>query len=265
MPRVAGRRDAAWSEVREAAADLRSGAAEIALRAAEALAALPASDLEGAVRALAAGHPSMAPVWRLGTVALGAGDHREAAVRFARGLLAERDGVARRAAMLLPVPRVVTHSYSSTVVAAVAAAGTKVVCATSEPGGHGRETARRLQEMGVEAAVVKDHVALAAAASGIPVVTGADAVGSGGVVNEVGTRSLARASRGGGGTYMVLAGTSKLLAVDLPASHPFERTPLDDVSVVVTEEGPLRPGEVLPAAGRFTLHPVLAALLDELR
>jgi translation initiation factor 2B subunit (eIF-2B alpha/beta/delta family) len=139
------------------------------------------------------------------------------------------------------------------------------VCARSDPGGEGRETARRLRDAGVDAAVVKDHVALAAAASGIPVVTGADAVGSGGIVNKVGTRRLAGACRGGGGTFLIVAGTSKLLAEDLPAPHPFERTPLDAVDVVVTEEGPLRPAEALDAAGRFPVHPVLAAVLRELR
>lgn len=265
MRRVEGRRDAAWTEVGGAAADRTSGAAEITLRAAEALAALPASDLDGAVRALVAGHPSMAPLWRLGSAVLEAEDHADAAVRFARAVLSERDGVVRRAAPMLDAPRVVTHSYSSTVVAAVAAAGPNTLCARSDPGGEGRETARRLRDAGVDAAVVKDHVALAAAASGIPVVTGADAVGSGGIVNKVGTRRLAEACRGGGGTFLIVAGTSKLLAVDLPAPHPFERTPLDAVDVVVTEEGPLRPAEALDAAGRFPVHPVLAAVLRELR
>jgi translation initiation factor 2B subunit (eIF-2B alpha/beta/delta family) len=264
MRRVEGRRDAAWSDVGGAAADRTSGAAEITLRAAEALGALPATDLEEAVRALVAGHPSMAPLWRLGTVVLEAEDHRDAAVRFAHSVLSEREGVARQAAATLDAPRVVTHSYSSTVVAAVAAAGPQAVCARSDPGGEGHETARRLREAGADAAVVKDHVALAAAASGIPVVTGADAVGSGGAVNKVGTRSLVRASRSGGGTSVILAGTSKLLAVDLPAPHPFERTPLDAVDVVVTEEGALRPDEALEAAGHFPVHPALAAVLREL-
>jgi hypothetical protein len=36
------------------------------------------------------------------------------------------------------------------------------------------------------------------------------------------------------------------------------------VDVVVTEEGTLRPDEALEAAGRFPVHPALAAVLREL-
>ncbi|HWC32813.1 MAG TPA: hypothetical protein VG709_06765, partial [Actinomycetota bacterium] len=57
-------RDAARRALRDAAGDARSGAAEIARRAAEALAALPRDDVPGAVATLVRAHPSMAPLWR---------------------------------------------------------------------------------------------------------------------------------------------------------------------------------------------------------
>jgi translation initiation factor 2B subunit (eIF-2B alpha/beta/delta family) len=203
----------------------------------------------------------MAPLWRLATVALGADEHPTAAAGFARELLSERDRLGAAAVPALRVPRLVLHSFSSTVVAVIRAAGAQALCARSEPGGEGQETARRLQEAGVDARLIEDHVALGAAASGIPVVTGADAVGPGGVVNKVGTRALAEASRRGEGGCTVLAGTSKMVAVDLPAPQPFERIPLDLLERVVTEDGAVAPGEMVLATRRFPLHPDLASFL----
>ena len=206
----------------------------------------------------------MAALWRLGTEVLGADDHRPAAAAFARRVLAERPRVAEGAAPLLRAPRLVLHSYSSTLVAAAGAAGSAVLCARSEPGGEGEETARILQEKGVDARVIDDLAALGAAASGMPVVTGADAVGPGGVVNKLGTWRLARAARSGGGGCTVLAGTSKLLAVDLPATDPFERTPLDLVDSVVTDDGILTPSQAVMSTGQFPLHPALRIVLANL-
>jgi hypothetical protein len=261
MPAMDGARDAGWEVVRDAAVDRRSGAAEVSLRAAEALAALPPPDLPGAVRTLVAGHPSMAPLWRLATEVLASGDHRDAAARFARGILAERDAIAEVAAPLLDHPVLVLHSYSSTLVAAVGRTDARALCARSQPGGEGALTALRLRDGGVTAEVVEDEDALAAASDGVPVVTGADAVGPAGVVNKVRTTALAEAARTGGGGCYALAGTSKLVAADVPAPRPFERTPLHLFSAVVTEEAALEPGAAGAAASRFALHPMLAELL----
>jgi translation initiation factor 2B subunit (eIF-2B alpha/beta/delta family) len=262
---VSGGVPGGWAEIRRAASDRVSGAAEIALRAAEALAALPRSDLEGAVSALARGHPSMAPLWRLGTEALGAPDHAGAARTFAQRLAAERDRVASRAAGLLFGPTgpgtVVVHSYSGTVVAAVAAAGATALCARSEPGGEGQLTASRLADRGVEAIVVDDDEAAERVAGADALVTGADAVGPGGVVNKAGTARLARAASSGGRPAIVVAGSSKLIAADLPAPHPFERVPLAAFSAIVTEEAVLDPTEADRRVRDFSLDPALAELL----
>lgn len=265
MPGVARRREDPRARVREASTDRRGGAGEIALRAAEALAALPMSDLDDAVRSLVTGQPGMAPLWRLSSAVLEAADHQVAAASFARMLLAERAGLSRAAAAALGrFERVVTHSFSSSVVDAVAASGVKAVCARSDPGGEGEAMVGALEGRGVIASEVTDLGALGAVASGLPLVAGADAVGSGGIVNKVGTRRLVEAARAAGGTSNIVAGTSKLLAVDLPARHPFERVPLDVVDRVITDVGVLGPDEVMLRAGRFHLHPMLAALLDEL-
>lgn len=261
MADVTPARDRAWADLRAAASDASSGAAEIARRAAEALAAVTASDLAAAVRALVTGHPSMAPLWRLGSAVLSAEVPAEAAAAFASALSDESGRVAATAAPLLP-SEVVVHSYSSTVIRAVTGARVRALCARSEPGGEGREAARRLRRAGVDAAVVEDREAHRAAARGMAVITGADAIGPGGIVNKVGTRGLAEAARAAGGSCYVLAGGSKLLAEDLPAPEPFERTPLELFTAVVGENGPDHPTVVAARAVAHPLHPSLRGILD---
>jgi translation initiation factor 2B subunit (eIF-2B alpha/beta/delta family) len=253
----------AWKGIHGAASDRLSGASDIVRRAAEALAALPSHDVEEAVFTLIRGQPSMAPLWRLGTEALGSRDHAEAARRFAIRVASESDRIATEAAALLP-DLLVVHSFSSTVIAAVAGAGSEAICARSEPGGEGATTAKMLVELGVRARLVEDHAAFEAVGEAGAVVVGADAVGPAGVVNKVGTLRLAEASRRYSTPCFALAGESKLLAVDVPAPHPFERTPLDLFTSVVTEDGPLTPSRAARLAGQRTLHPLLAGLLEEL-
>jgi translation initiation factor 2B subunit (eIF-2B alpha/beta/delta family) len=251
------------SEIRAAAADRESGSSEIAHRAAEALAALPRSDLHPAVESLIRGHPSMAPLWRLGSEVLEAEDHAAAARAFATRVSAEQKGVAARAAGLLS-GTVLVQSYSGTAVAAVVAAGVRALCARSEPGGGGALTAARLNERGIEARVVEDEEAPDLAARVDAVLSGADAVGTGGVVNEAGTRRLAEAANNAGRPAWVVAGSSKLVGADLPAPLPFERIPMEAITAIVTEEGVLDPTEAARRAARFPLHPVLARLLTEM-
>jgi translation initiation factor 2B subunit (eIF-2B alpha/beta/delta family) len=254
MPHVPTR----WEDVEGLARDAESGAAEIARRAAVALSGLPRSDLRDAVGALLRGHPSMAPLWRLGEAVLSADEHAEAARRFAHDLRREADAVAAAAGAVLP-SEVVTHSFSGTLVAAVAAARATARCARAEPGGEGSVTAERLRARGVEATVVEDAEAIVLAARGTAVVVGADAIGPGGVVNKVGTRALAEAAGRGGTPVYVVAGSTKLLAVDLPAPPPFERTPLGLFSAVIGPGGQGDPGD---AARSAASHPVAPALLD---
>jgi translation initiation factor 2B subunit (eIF-2B alpha/beta/delta family) len=237
-----------------------SGATDIARRAAEALAALPRADVLEAVRTLIRGHPAMAPLWRLGAAVLSSEDHVAAASELASRVTQERAGVAAAAARILP-ERVVTHSYSDTMVAAVVAAGASALCAVSEPGGEGAVTAERLKAAGRAARVLGDAEALDAAAAGTAVVTGADALAPGGVVNKVGTAALAEAARSSGGRCFAVAGTSKFAAEDLPAPHPFERAPLDGFASVITDAGVLSPRDALRLSATFPIHPALRDLL----
>lgn len=199
----------------------------------------------------------MAPLWRLATECLSARDHVSAAADFARRL-ADEPGAAAAVAAPMLAGTLVIHSYSGTVIAAVAASGASALCGRSEPEGEGARTARELSAAGVDARVVDDAEAVRAARNGTTVVVGADAVGPGGLVNKQGTSALARAAA----RCLVLAGTTKFVGADLPAPRPFERTSLDLVTAVVTEEGLLE-GEAIRAAA--LRHPVHPALADELR
>jgi translation initiation factor 2B subunit (eIF-2B alpha/beta/delta family) len=250
--------------IREAAEDRRSGAAEIVRRAAEALAALPPRDIEEAVFTLLRGQPSMAPLWRLGSNVLSAAGPSEAARDFANRVGSEPDEVAQQAAILVRSP-VVVHSYSSTLISAVAASGVEALCAQSEPGGEGRTTVERLTDRGVNARLLRDDEALAAIAGAGAVMVGADAVTPEGIVNKVGTRRLADAAYRTRTPCVVVAGESKLIGVEIAAPHPFERTPLELFSWIVTQDGPLSPSEAARRALEHPIHPLLAALLEELR
>lgn len=254
----------AWSNLNKAAVDRQSGAADIVRRAAEALAALPRTDVESAVLTLIRSQPSMAPLWRLGSEVLGASDHVQAARDFAIQVTAEREQIAKHAAALLTGP-VVAHSFSSTVISAIASSGARAICARSEPGGEGEMIVEGLTNLGVDARLVEDPEALAAVAEAGSVVVGADAVGSQEIVNKVGTRGLADAARRFRTPCHVLTGESKFVNADLRAPLPFERIPLDLFTSVVTQDGPLSPPEAADLAGDHPLHPLLQAELRERR
>jgi hypothetical protein len=204
----------------------------------------------------------MAPLWRLAGDVLGDPVPRRAVARLVAGLIREPHGIA---ASSPPVLRhtVVTLSYSSSLVAAIRAAGVRAICARSEPGGEGEAMAAALREAGVDAEVADDDHALAAAADGALAAVGADAVGPEGFVNKVGTARLGRAA-GRAGAYVV-AGSTKFLAEDLPVTEPFERIPIDAFGTFLTEAGPLGSADAAWLARRFPLEASLAPVFDELR
>jgi initiation factor 2B subunit 1/2 family protein len=257
----------AWAEVRAVAANRRSGAAELARRAAWALSALPTGELLGALGVLLAGHPSMAPLWRLGTDVLASADHPAAARRFVAALDRELEAVAAVAGGL-PGVRFMTISYTSMVIEALARRGpgrsVGVLCSRSEPEGEGARTAEALQARGIDAEVVGDADALGLVSSVDAVVTGADAVTPGGVVNKAGTRALAAAARHAAVPCIVLAGELKLLAAEVPVVAPFERMPLGLVDAVASGGRLLSPPEASALAASHRLDPRLSALLPTL-
>lgn len=258
-----------WEAIRRAASDRRSGAAEVAARAAEGLALMEGKlEVARAARRLLRAQPAMAPVWRLLAAATSAGDHRAAARRFRDALRAETEAVARAAEWAIPRRAVVlTHSSSSNVLAAIRANRrriARVVCTASLPGGEGRSLARRLEREGIAAEVVADAAIAEASGRATVALVGADAVTEDTAVNKVGTRLVALAARDAGIPCYVLAGTSKLLpariwgAVDSPM---YEETPLALLDAVITERGPMGTAAVRRAVRRISIPRALTAML----
>lgn len=257
----------AFEHIRRAAADRRSGAVPIALRAAKGLAALDdPAEVRRAARILLRAHPAMAPLWRL-LAAAGSSPHPgPAAERFAEHLQAETAAVADAVRWLVPRRGavVLTHSSSSTVLEALRRLGDRVervVCTRSMPGGEGRALARRLGRDGFAVDLVHDAEIADACRRATVALVGADAVTEEAVVNKVGTRLVALAARDAGIGCYAIAGGSKMIPARIwrRAAEPgFEATPLGLLDAVVTERGPLGPGRVRRAVARIRVPRTLS-------
>lgn len=246
--------------IRRAARDRRSGAAEIAATVATELASLRSRrEVLSAARVLLRAHPAMAPLWRMLADAIERSP-ADASRRWVERLGAETDGVAHASRWVLGRRSVVvTHSASSSVVAALRAARSRVravVCTESRPGEEGVRLARRLARHGFAASVVPDAEMVRACAGADLVLTGADAVTDLGAVNKTGTYLLALAARETGTPAYVLAGTSKLMpdvAWVAERAPLYDRTPLDLLDGVVSERGTMKASAVRRAARRIVM------------
>jgi len=273
-------------------ADTRGGAAEVARACGDALRQLLArSDAPSAegVRgelarlgeALVTAQPAMAPVRGLvaavvratgaarGSDCLSGGDAARAAAgaalaTYLRRLRSGPAEAAARAGALVPAgARVLTLSRSSTVLAALRAAGPggalQVVCLESRPGLEGRRLAQELAAAAIRATVAPDAAVAALLPGCALALVGADAIGDAGVVNKIGTHVLALAARAAGVPCYLVADSTKLLptGVTLPLDDDrppeevwpeapagvrawnryFEATPLALFAGIVLEDG----------------------------
>ncbi len=286
--------EAIRSGVEAIRADNRSGAVELAMRAAEVLAEAADAEpfhavVEATCRELLKAQPSMAPMVNLGNAALWYGTSpralRRVCARFVEELRASGEAIAREAAKLLAGARcVMTYSASRTVLEALAEAwegskGGLVLCTESRPMGEGLDLARKLAGAGIRARLGIDAAMLDYVEQADIAVVGADAVTGSGVVNKRGTALLALAARHAGKKLYALAGTQKFVphAYRLPDEPPkpaaeilpeapegvevdnryFDTTPLDWVAAVVTEKGAMAPWRVRERISLMDLHPLL--------
>jgi translation initiation factor eIF-2B subunit delta len=253
--------DEAWARVERAAADTESGAAQVARRAGAALSFLPADRISDAVEVLLRGHPSMAPLWRLANMVLSASDPADAARSFVALLDSDRDASSAAAAVL--PDRVLTLSYSSSVVEAIRLRRPQqTVCMRSEPGGEGWRVAEETRDC-TWPILMDDDEALQKL-PGEAVVVGADAVTPEGVVNKVKTRALVEAARSKGIPRYAVAGETKFVGDALPLRPAFETAPLEHFTAVAVPGGLLRPDEARRRADAVRLSPKLRGLLEEL-
>ena len=149
---------------------------------------------------------------------------------------------------------VVTHSGSSAVQRALQRIRSRVelvLCTASLPGGEGRAFARRLDRDGFPVEVIPDSAAARACDEATLALVGADAITGEGVVNKVGTRSLALAARDAGVGCYAIGCSSKLVGEPIDAGELFETTALELFDAVLTERGALRPGQVRRAVARL--------------
>jgi len=190
---------------------------------------------------------------------------------------------ARHAAGLIPEgARLVTLSYSFTVLAALREAARKVsglAVAESRPACEGRRTAQLAASFGIATELMTDAAAASALRSADMAFFGADALlPDGSVVNKTGTLSLCCAARFFGRKTMAVATESKLMPSGVPmrmeemrseelgeaiagvrVSNPyFERVPGELVDAVVGGSGPLSADHIETASGELRL------LYDEL-
>jgi translation initiation factor eIF-2B subunit delta len=188
-------------------------------------------------------------------------NYRETVATLAQNARTDAEGSAEDASRnfvpILPEEgHVLTHSYSSTVRRALelAVKGKRkltVYVTESSPGLEGKQLAKDLIAIGVPVKLIADS----AMNSMIPdidmVIVGADSVlANGSVINKIGTSKIAEVAKEEEIPFYVVCESAKFSTADFLgeqiqiAETLFDLTPGENISKVVTESGPIEPGEV---------------------
>lgn len=243
------------------------------------------NDLIRISEVLITSQPSMAPCFHLAnTLLLAAEGHddleemKEASKEAIKNLVQHlQESVARISKIargLIPEgARVLTHSYSSTVLRTLVDAKEEgkdfqVVCTESRPMCEGFQLARKLSENQIRVRVEIDCAAPYTMKDIDVVLVGADCITPYGLVAKVGTYSLAVGAKEKGIHFYALCGTEKLLGAGMAKKYRilrkeprevwpdapqgvevfnfyFDATPLHYLTCIFTEEGILRGNEIL--------------------
>jgi translation initiation factor 2B subunit (eIF-2B alpha/beta/delta family) len=298
--------------LKQIAQDNQSGAAEILRRATEAICTLGALGQAGTPDALGTvmeislaivrAQPEMAALANLASavVAAACATHSPdeivpAAVAAARSFSdkAARDAEAalsRAASLINDGATILTHSRSSTVLAALKHARASqtrfsVIVTESRPMLEGRALAESLASRDINVTLIADAAAAVALKRADCVLVGADKVTPEYLVNKIGTRMIALAARELAVPVYAICDTSKFTAysrADLPADQKnsdelwpdapqgvevfnsyFEPTPLDYFTGIITEEAVLEPEQARLRAEAMVMHKVLLDALDK--
>jgi ribose 1,5-bisphosphate isomerase len=292
------------ARVAEIASDHRSGADTLARKAAEALqlqAGAPSADgtklreaLAEAARRLVAAQPAMASIFNLANAVLFAIEGvedlsalRSLVTSACRGFTAKiaeaHEAISQAARAHIPDGgTVLTHSFSSTVAAALFAAWRSgrrfsVICTESRPLCEGVTLARTLAAARIPVTVIADAAVHHHFRKASVALSGADAVAREGVLNKAGTALMALSARAHRKQFLVLAGTHKwlppgrkmawerpedpreILSEDIAgvgvSNVYFDLTPLRLVTAVISEQGAFPPAAVRRRLGELELHP----------
>ena len=229
--------------------------------------------------------PAMAPFFHLANILLLAAEDRqdletmkravrEAVQSFLLHLRDSGEQIARIAGELIDVnSRVLTHSYSSTVLKTLTEAWRRgkpfeVICTESRPNYEGLQMAEKLGESKIRVQLQIDSAAPYRMKEVDLVLVGADCLTPLGLVNKVGTYGLAVSARERKVPFYALCGTEKLLGAGMtkgfrilkkdpkevwpyPAkgvevlNFYYDITPLDFLAGIITEEGMIPGSEIL--------------------
>lgn len=229
--------------------------------------------------------PSMAPFFHLAnTLLLAAEGHegleemkestKESIKSFVVHLQTSAEQISKIARGLIPEgARVLTHSYSSTVLKTLIDAKFEgkefeVVCTESRPMCEGFQLAKRLSENRIKVRLEIDCAAPYTLKDIDLVLVGADCLTPYGLVSKVGTYSLAVSAKDRGIHFYALCGTEKLLGAGMAKKYRilkkdpreiwpdapqgvevynfyFDATPLNYLTSIFTEEGMLRGNEII--------------------
>jgi translation initiation factor eIF-2B subunit delta len=299
--------------IAEIAADNRSGAVQIAARAADILlrragtgeAASPDAfrqELLVTGWALIQAQPIMAPIVNLVNAVLWKLEEHEtpselrlavaqATEDFKRQLRHNSLRVAEGALNLIQDgSTIITLSHSGTVEDALlhakrAGRQFNVICLESRPAYEGREAAAALASAGIPVTLVVDAAASSMTEKASLVLVGADLLSNRGIINKIGTRSLALSALSHSIPCYALCGGEKFLPpmFEIPEQRNwpigevwdsvpkgvtvrnryFEWTPLVDLSGIVTEQGILPVAAIEGWLASIQLHPSLAQFAYE--
>jgi translation initiation factor 2B subunit (eIF-2B alpha/beta/delta family) len=301
--------------INQIASDINSGAAEILLHAGAVFTLLKdrvSQDREDNFQfaqqtiietciALARAQPDMSPLLRLANEALSAAqtatDARltfkraeDAALAFiAKAHRAAHAAAAHSATLIRDNVTVLTHSRSSTVLAAFAEAKRagrifSVVATESRPMLEGRELAESLAGQDIPVTVIADAAVALAMDSVDLVMVGADRITPLDLVNKIGTRMIALATRERGLPLYALCDSSKFISknyLGFSTDHQsrgeelwpnaptgvevinryFEPTPLAHFTGIVTDDGLLSSESAASLAENASIDSVLVGAL----
>ena len=237
--------------LKEIGADRRSGAHALAERAAEGIKGYLQGGgewgeevAEVLCRGLMEAQPSMAPLLNLAERLKGCKTSQETEGKvdeFLRSLREGTEAVLQEARGVIEGKRVVTHSYSFTVMEAFGRwRPQEVLCPEGRPLCEGVRTARELGERGIRVQVVVDGAAVALLRGWQCVVVGADALTPQGLINKVGTYALALGARREGIPFFVLAGWEKFLSEGTLEHLRIEERPPEEVTSETIPSGRIR-------------------------
>jgi translation initiation factor 2B subunit (eIF-2B alpha/beta/delta family) len=230
-------------------------------------------------RIVCTGQPAMAPLWNACAAAVAGIDARERFVHV-RAEMARAPRVLTRAAAqslgeLLeqaPAPRsgggrvpdreparVLTFSYSRSVAATLVHLARQrplhIVCGRSLPGGEGERMRDEVRDAGMIAELVDDALLTTYLAASAVVVVGADAISARDFTNKAGTFGLAAAASFTATPVYVIASRDKAQAAALRSRlalpRHFERTPVELVTMFLTETGALAASDTVQLSARF--------------